>query len=129
MYVSSTTFRSKAPLDGAEKGESIAGYQATYDEKFDGKIGRGAPANGGGGGDSHNAGGGGGANGGDARRWTGRGVMVMDETVVGGAIAWKLDPDFIANDKAPTNSSGGGQGRDRTGLISGRPTTARPDRG
>jgi hypothetical protein len=76
-----TTIRSVDTATGAEKGESIAGSQATYDAGFNGRFGRGAPANGGGGGDAHNGGGGGGANGDDARPWTGRGVM--DGTVVG----------------------------------------------
>jgi len=99
-----TTIRSTNSDDGAEKGESIAGFQATYDTAFGGRSGRGAPANGGGGGDAHNAGGGGGANGG-IEPWTGRGVMVMDEGLVPGAAAWNLDPDHALG-----NSSGGGRG-------------------
>jgi uncharacterized repeat protein (TIGR01451 family) len=102
-----TTIRAGDAATGAEKGESIAGFQATYDAAFHGRFGRGAPANGGGGGDSHNAGGGGGANGDSARPWAGTGVM---DGTVAGAGAWKLDPDYLASGNAPTDSSGGGRG-------------------
>ncbi|HLL03803.1 MAG TPA: Ig-like domain-containing protein [Myxococcaceae bacterium] len=91
---------------GAEKGEGIAGYQTAYDG-LNGRYGRGAAANGGGGGDGHNAGGGGGANGNNGNTWTGQGVM--RGTVTGGA-AWALDPGYIANGNALTNSGGGGRG-------------------
>jgi hypothetical protein len=93
-----TGFRSAASTFGAEKGESIAGFQAAYSN---GRYGRGAPANGGGGGNGHNAGGGGGANGGALMGYTGAGVM--QTTVVGGA-AWNLDPEGVAN------GPGGGRG-------------------
>jgi uncharacterized repeat protein (TIGR01451 family) len=91
---------------GAEKGEGLAGYQADYD-LAGGRFGRGAPANGGGGGTSHNTGGGGGANGNNGKTWTGQGVM--DGNAVG-ASAWQLDPGYIANGNALTDSSGGGRG-------------------
>ncbi len=91
---------------GGEKGESIAGFQTDYD-LLGGRYGRGAPANGGGGGNAHNAGGGGGANGNNGLPWTGQGVMCATCT---GAAAWALDPGFIANSNARTNSSGGGRG-------------------
>jgi hypothetical protein len=94
-----TGFRSADPLNGAEKGESIAGFQAGY---ASGRYGRGAPANGGGGGSSHNSGGGGGANGGAVVAYTGAGVM---SNAVVGAAAWLLDPE------GPLSaSSGGGRG-------------------
>ena len=48
---------SSSAASGAEKGESIAGYQDDYPG---GRYNRGAAANGGGGGNDHNAGGGGG---------------------------------------------------------------------
>ncbi|MBL0213438.1 MAG: OmpA family protein [Myxococcales bacterium] len=102
-----TTIRSASNASGGEKGESIAGYQGRYDTAFNGRFGRGAPANGGGGGDAHNAGGGGGANGDNARPWTGAGVM---DNAVTGSAAWTVDPDFAANGNALTNSSGGGRG-------------------
>ena len=99
-----TTQRSTNAADGAEKGESVAGFQDAY---TGGRYGRGAPANGGGGGNSHNGGGGGGANGNNGRTWTGQGVM--DGTATGAA-AWTKDPGYIANGNALTNSSGGGRG-------------------
>lgn len=91
---------------GAEKGESIVGYQADYD-LLGGRYGRGAAANGGGGGTSHNTGGGGGANGNNGKPWTGQGVM--DGAAVGAA-AWTLDPGYVANGNKLTDSSGGGRG-------------------
>ncbi len=109
-------YRSKDPNRGAEKGESIAGYREDYDDVAYpntveiGRWGRGAPANGGGGGNAHNAGGGGGANGGNPTNWF-RGAGVMND--FGGTCgldAWKLDPDYIANNNQLTNSSGGGRG-------------------
>ncbi|GAB4129850.1 MAG: hypothetical protein Fur0027_15150 [Raineya sp.] len=92
---------------GAEKGESIAGYQSEY-TALGGRFGRGAPANGGGGGNGNNGGGGGGANGGNPTAWF-RGAGVMCNVCVGSA-AWALDPDYIANGNALTNSAGGGRG-------------------
>ena len=100
-----TLYRSAAPADGGEKGEGIAGYQASY---TNGRYGRGAPANGGGGGNSHNAGGGGGANApSGTATWTGQGVMITNDpvNVVGGALAWPLDPNY-----AQSPSPGGGRG-------------------
>lgn len=95
-YVAATT------ADGAEKGESIAGSQATYDG-LGGRYNRGAPANGGGGGNAHNAGGGGGANGGTGT-WNGQGVP--DTSVAGWVTAWSIDGTLTA----ATNSPGGGRG-------------------
>jgi uncharacterized repeat protein (TIGR01451 family) len=96
-YVATTT------ADGAEKGESIAGYQAGYDA-IGGRYNRGAPANGGGGGNAHNAGGGGGANGGSAVGWNGQGVP--DTSVAAWVTAWNIDGTLTAT----TNSPGGGRG-------------------
>jgi uncharacterized repeat protein (TIGR01451 family) len=96
-YVATTT------ADGAEKGESIAGSQATYDG-LGGRYNRGAPANGGGGGNAHNAGGGGGANGGNTAGWNGQGVP--DTSVAGWVTAWNIDGTLTA----ATNSPGGGRG-------------------
>jgi uncharacterized repeat protein (TIGR01451 family) len=93
-----------ATANGAEKGESIAGYQATYDSAAGGRYGRGAPANGGGGGNAHNAGGGGGANGGATSGWNGQGVP--DTSVAGWVTAWGIDGTLTA----ATNSPGGGRG-------------------
>jgi hypothetical protein len=103
-----TTYRSTAAADGAEKGESIVGYQTDYDGAgMGGRYGRGAPANGGGGGNGHNAAGGGGANGNNGQAWTGAGVMDPNPLYLA---AWKLDPDYVSNGNALTNSSGGGRG-------------------
>jgi hypothetical protein len=107
-----TLYRSGANTDGAEKGESIAGYQGDY---TNGRYGRGAPANAGGGGNSHNAGGGGGANAPSGAAWTGQGVM---EQCVGAGTpawlpAWRLDNGYISNPVGAntcTNSEGGGRG-------------------
>lgn len=101
-------YRSTVANDGAEKGESIVGYQADYDAAgMGGRYGRGAPANGGGGGNGHNASGGGGANGNNGQAWTGAGVMDPNPLYLA---AWKLDPDYVSNGNALTNSSGGGRG-------------------
>lgn len=92
-----TTLRSPLPLNGAEKGEGVAGFAADYDVLFDGRYGRGAPANGGGGGNAQQAGGGGGANGNAGGVYSGHGVM-------GSENSWTLDP------AAGANSPGGGRG-------------------
>ena len=98
-----TTRRSTDAANGAEKGEGIAGSQATYDA-LNGRYGRGAPANGGGGGNSHNAGGGGGANGGSSVGWNGQGQP--DTSVAGWVTAWNIDGTLTST----TNSPGGGRG-------------------
>jgi len=100
-------FFSASANAGGEKGESIAGYQTEY-TALGGRFGKGAPANGGGGGNGNNAGGGGGANAGIAANWF-RGAGVMCAACTGNT-AWTLDPDYIANGNARTNSSGGGKG-------------------
>ena len=95
-------YRSNLATNGAEKGESIAGYRT--DLPGSNFYGRGAPANGGGGGNSHNAGGGGGANGNNGNFWQGQGVP---DTSVGQWVqAWNLDPSLNAS----TSNSGGGRG-------------------
>ncbi|MDX1972029.1 MAG: choice-of-anchor A family protein [Candidatus Sumerlaeia bacterium] len=96
--VSRTDFRASQSERGANKGEAIDRTPGT------GNFMRGALVNGGGGGNSGNAGGGGGGNGNNGNTWTGQGVMT------GFASAWALDPGFIANGNALTNSSGGGRG-------------------
>lgn len=98
------SFISTSSYDGAEKGESIAGFGTEY---TNGQYNRGAPANGGGGGNGHNAGGGGGANGSNGVTWNGQGVMC---STCPGSAAWLLDPYVIANGNALTTSSGGGRG-------------------
>ncbi|UOQ74290.1 hypothetical protein [Hymenobacter cellulosilyticus] len=86
---------------GGEKGESIAGYGASYPG---GSRGRGAPANGGGGGNSVNAGGGGGANANSGTAWTGRGNPSTSTSAW--SSAWALESPSMAG----TSSSGGGRG-------------------
>jgi uncharacterized repeat protein (TIGR01451 family) len=108
---------------GAEKGEGIAGYQIDYDIAFGGRYGRGAAANGGGGGTAHNTGGGGGANGNNNKTWNGQGIM--DGTVTG-ADAWKLDPGYIGNNNALTDSSGGGRGGYSYAVENGNALTQGP---
>lgn len=99
-----TTYRTALLHEAAAKGEGIAGFGPEYDLLF-GRYGRGAPANAGGGGNSHNGGGGGGANGNNGNPWSGQGAMVG-----GSNLAWALDPGYIANGNARTDSSGGGRG-------------------
>jgi hypothetical protein len=101
-------FRSVNSDDGAAKGEGIAGGAAVYDAMYNGRYGRGAPANGGGGGNAHNAGGGGGANGGAVAGYNGAGVMLAPTAAF--ASAWALDAAFIANGAALTTGPGGGRG-------------------
>ena len=102
-----TNYVNSSSNDGAEKGESIAGFQSDYDG-LNGRYDRGAPANGGGGGNAHNAGGGGGANGNNGNTWTGQGRMVTNAS--NPLAAWALDPGYTSNGNALTNSSGGGRG-------------------
>ncbi len=140
-----SSYVSTSSNDGAEKGESIAGFGAEY---TNGAYNRGAPANGGGGGNGHNAGGGGGANGMNGTPWNGQGIMC---TACPGTAAWLLDPYVIANGNVLTTSSGGGRGgysyasgnqnalttgpgntnwggdnRDPNGGLGGRPLTIAP---
>ena len=104
----SNYFYNTTPNAG-EKGEGIAGYRPDYDA-LGGRYGMGAPANAGGGGNGHNCGGGGGANGGDPSDWF-RGAGVMNHFgTCGNPGAWALDPNYIANGNALTNSAGGGRG-------------------
>jgi hypothetical protein len=115
-----TLYRSATDSDGAEKGESIAGYQDGYTS---GRYGRGAPANGGGGGNSYNAGGGGGANASHGATWTGQGVM--EQCALGEAwrAAWQLDDSYGST---CTNSEGGGRGGYSSSASSQSPLTDAP---
>ncbi len=98
-----TGYRGTDATFGAEKGESIVGYQADYDN-LNGRYGRGAAANGGGGGNSHNAGGGGGANVGTGT-WTGTGNPDRGTNNAYDP-AWNLE----GTNFALSTSSGGGRG-------------------
>ena len=94
-YVSSDSGR------GAEKGESIAGFQDDYPG---GRYNRGAAANGGGGGNGHNGGGGGGANGNNGLTWNGQGNP--DRSNASWDAAWDIDGTLTST----SVSSGGGRG-------------------
>ena len=96
-------YRSTSANAGAEKGESIVGFQAGYDA-LGGRFGRGAPANGGGGGNAHNGGGGGGANGDNGVTWNGQGNP--DLSNASWTAAWDIDGTLTS----ATVSSGGGRG-------------------
>ena len=98
----SAIYRSTLTAAGAEKGESIAGYQASL--PLGAYYGRGAPANGGGGGNGHNGGGGGGANGDNGNTWAGQGKPDLSGT--NWNQAWNIDGTLTAT----TNNSGGGRG-------------------
>ncbi|MCX6181932.1 MAG: gliding motility-associated C-terminal domain-containing protein [Bacteroidetes bacterium] len=95
--------------DGAEKGESIAGFGADY-LAYGGTYGRGAPANGGGGGNAHNAGGGGGSNAG-LGIYTGNGNP--DISTASWANAWNTEAAGFSG----STSSGGGRGGYTFGTI------------
>ena len=94
---------SNTNLEGAEKGEGIAGYQTNYNQ-YGGGFCRGAAANAGGGGNAHNAGGGGGGNAGNINNWNGHGNP--DNSNVNWTQAWNLE--FPGN--AALTSAGGGKG-------------------
>jgi hypothetical protein len=98
-----TLFVGTTTNQGAEKGESIAGYQADYDA-LNGRYCKGAPANGGGGGTAHNGGGGGGANGGNPASWDGKGNPDLSGT--NWNVAWDLEGASFSTH----TSSGGGRG-------------------
>jgi gliding motility-associated-like protein len=110
---------SNSNVDGAEKGEGIAGYKNDYTQ-YGGMYMRGAAANAGGGGNIHNAGGGGGANGGNIASWTGIGVP--NTTSVGYTAAWNLEFAGLSGLK----SSGGGRGGYSFSSKINNPTTQAP---
>lgn len=99
----SNDIASTSSVYGAEKGESIAGFQNDYNI-VGGRYCKGAPANGGGGGNMHNGGGGGGANGGDPTSWIAVGNPSL--STANWANAWNLEWPGLAN----ATSSGGGKG-------------------
>ncbi len=99
-----TYFGSNQTINGAYKGESIAGYGNDYNQ-YGGSTCLGAPANGGGGGDSWNGGGGGGANAGVPSNWI-NGFGVPDISKAGYVTAWNLEYSWMSAFKG----SGGGRG-------------------
>ncbi len=112
-FLNISIFRTTDNVLAADKGESILGYQGTYDTAGLGRYGRGAPANGGGGGNDTNSGGGGGANGDNGGTWTGQGLP--DTSNASWDSYWDLDDGI---DDGPSNplppyfigGSGGGRG-------------------
>ena len=87
-------------LEGAEKGESVAGDVAFYVSQYSSQYGLGAIANGGGGGNYHNSGGGGGSN-------VGTGTYTGDGNPSPGNVnAWNEESLGFAT----SSSSGGGRG-------------------
>ncbi len=105
--------------NGGEKGEGIAGFEASY-TIYGGPYCRGAAANGGGGGDAWNTAGGGGGNGGNVAGYNGNGNP--DVSNPSWIAAWNLEYSGFA-----TNiSSGGGRGGYGTGGNSGNPLTEGP---
>lgn len=130
-------FATNNDVEGAEKGESIAGYTTEYIAVL-GRYCMGAPANGGGGGTSSNAGGGGGANGG-VGTWTGNGnpdtnpiyTSAWDREVVGfgsttssgggrGGYSHSAS-NRDATAEGPGNTNWGGDSRRNRGGLGGRP--------
>lgn len=112
-------FGSLKAIEGAYKGESIAGDTTRY-KVYSSVFGRGAVANGGGGGCAHNAGGGGGANGGNTATYDGFGNPVTGYTA-----AWNLEGGtFSAH-----TSSGGGRGGYSWSQANSNPSTTAPGSG
>ncbi|MBM3423918.1 MAG: hypothetical protein FJY06_00305 [Bacteroidetes bacterium] len=96
---------SHIPSQGAEKGESIAGFHFEYDAIYS-RYCKSAPANGGGGGNNHNAGGGGGCNiGNTALSYTGKGVPDPIYNV-----NWNLEVAGMGGSISPGGGRGGYSG-------------------
>jgi gliding motility-associated-like protein len=125
-------FAANNDFEGAEKGESIAGYTTEY-TAVTARYCMGAPANGGGGGTTHNSGGGGGANGGTGT-WTGNGIPdptynnAWDEEIGlvisssgGGRGGYSFSSFNVnANNVGPGDASWGGDNRRVRGGLGGR---------
>ena len=103
----SDRYANTSRVEGAEKGEGIAGNQAYYNSNFQGTFCRGAAANAGGGANAHNAGGGGGGNAG-TNAWN-NGVGNPDISSANYITAWNLETSITGLTSA-TVSSGGGRG-------------------
>ncbi|MFM7387447.1 MAG: gliding motility-associated C-terminal domain-containing protein, partial [Bacteroidota bacterium] len=96
---------SHVATQGAEKGESIAGFYTEYDAIYS-RYCKSAPANGGGGGNNHNAGGGGGCNvGNTALTYTGKGVPNPTYNV-----NWNLEAAGMGGSVSPGGGRGGYSG-------------------
>lgn len=103
----SDRYADQSRVEGAEKGEGIAGDQVDYANNFNGPFNRGAAANGGGGANAHNSGGGGGGNAG-LLNWN-NGVGNPDVSNANFITAWNLETS-ITGLTPTTVSSGGGRG-------------------
>lgn len=114
-----TKFGHVSGVEGAYKGESIAGDTIRY-KVYSGVFCRGAIANGGGGGTSHNAGGGGGSNGGNIAAYTGLG-----NPTAGFNNAWNLEFAGFAT----STSAGGGRGGYTFSSANQNPLTIGPGPG
>ncbi len=96
---------SHVATQGAEKGESIAGFYTEYDAIYS-RYCKSAAANGGGGGNNHNAGGGGGCNVGNvALPYTGKGVPNPTYNV-----NWNLELAGMGGSISPGGGRGGYSG-------------------
>ena len=96
---------SHVATQGAEKGESIAGFYTEYDLIYS-RYCKGAPANGGGGGGNHNSGGGGGSNvGNTVQTYTGKGVPNPTYN-----INWNLETPGMGGSSTPGGGRGGYSG-------------------
>ena len=96
---------SHVATQGAEKGESIAGFHTEYDALYS-RYCKSAAANGGGGGNNHNAGGGGGCNVGNvALPYTGKGVPNPTYNV-----NWNLELAGMGGSISPGGGRGGYSG-------------------
>jgi len=116
-----TTFDTNITL-GGQKGEGIAGYQASYNI-LGGMYCRGAAANAGGGGDGWNCAGGGGGNGGSLTAYNGDGNP--DTSNPNWVTAWNLEyAGFALN-----VSSGGGRGGYAAANGTNNPLTVGPGNG
>jgi len=118
-FFGGTRFADVNSGEGAEKGESIAGDWAVYDQNG-GRYCKGAPANGGGGGTSHNAGGGGGAN---ASNNPYNGLGNPSNSNTNWTTAWNLEAPGFANN----TSSGGGRGGYSFSGVNQNPLTLGPN--
>lgn len=107
VVTGSDRYTDDSRVEGAEKGEGIAGSQAFYQANYEGMFGRGAAANAGGGANAHNSGGGGGGNAG-ANAWN-NGVGNPDISNANYITAWNLEAT-ITGLTSSTVSSGGGKG-------------------
>ena len=132
-------------IEGSEKGEGIGGFYDLYDNFYQSRYCKGAPANGGGGANYHNAGGGGGSNVGTGNYYA-YGVPNPGPSNAYAA-AWNLEnPNMLTQPSAgggrggyahatanlnplttgPNNASWSGDARRNVGGFGGHPLTYDP---